>query len=178
MCIVNVNPKKERAGYVAGPCKSTLDHVISPALNTLVAIFSSSTLVKLSVIKLKTTIETVRCHRRIEDGGTDKRRGPVSVRTQNCRHVRQILVKHGSQITDVIKLWVSAGQYAGVRGGCHGFLCVSVGKHHCLHSERVEVGRKFTRRAKKTHAVSTGGVERNQNYVGPGRRLCSVSNSC
>src|SRR5262249_56121049 len=116
----------------AGAVKGTVNYSIGAALDAFIAIFPTSTLVKLSVIDLKTTLETVRCHRRIEDGGTDKRRGPVSIGTQNCRHVRQILVKHGSQITDVIKLWVRAGQYPGLRSGCHRPLLLNIRQHHCL----------------------------------------------
>jgi hypothetical protein len=104
----------------------------SAPLHGLVAILSRTHSVKTGIVRAKSAVKPVTSSSRIQDYGTDKRRGRVAVFSHDHGKVREVLRQRNLGPHHFVELRIRPRQYGCVRRRGKRNLRVSTGKDHTL----------------------------------------------
>src|SRR5260370_12276290 len=156
-----MQPNKKRPLLVAAkPAQGAVGTILRAPLHALVAVFARLTLVKIGVIRVEAALEARSGRRRIENIGSKECRRVIAVLVQEVRQVRKILAERRAQVLKMTKLRIGPRQQSGMRRRGQRNLRIRSGKHDTLLGQRIKVRRQATLGPEKSHAVGSGGIER------------------
>src|SRR4029077_7990483 len=105
--------------------------------------FSRMRLVKAGVVSVESSVKAARKPGVwVENHGADECRRAISVGSQNCGSIRQVLRQRHLKIVHLMKLRIRSAEDSGVRRRSQRDLRISMGKDHGLARQRVQIRRQ------------------------------------